>query len=89
MMEEARAILQAVPAADLAVQWDCAIEPIVLAGGWPDHVKGMLLNFHKRVPVLVDIIPPGVEAGIFATAIPDTGTSPNRSRSRYASSLPA
>ncbi len=57
-------IFAAIPHQDLAIQWDCAIEPVVIAGGMPDLVGGMRDHFLASVPALIDRVPARAEVGV-------------------------
>jgi hypothetical protein len=65
LLAELRRIAEAVPARELAVQWDVAVEVIALQGLWETYVKGDLFSaFGERIARVVDAIPEGVEAGV-------------------------
>ena len=58
-------ILAAVPAANLAVQWEAAVEFALLEGLFPSHLgDDMAGAIAQRLAGLVDLVPAGVEAGI-------------------------
>jgi hypothetical protein len=65
LLDEVARIAQVVPSAELAVQWDVAIEMIALQGVWETYVEGDLVaGFAERIARVVDAIPAGVEAGV-------------------------
>jgi hypothetical protein len=64
MQIELAELLAAIPHADLAIQWDCAFEPIVLAGGMPDLTGNMRGHFLRETPALIDRIPVDVPIGV-------------------------
>jgi hypothetical protein len=64
MQTELAELLAAIPHADLAIQWDCAFEPIVLAGGMPDLTGDMRGHFLRETPSLIDRIPVDVPVGV-------------------------
>ncbi len=65
LLAEVGRIAESVPAAELAVQWDVAIEMIALQGVWETYVKGNLVSgFAERIARVVDAIPTGVEVGV-------------------------
>ena len=77
---ELEAILAAIPAEKLAIQWEAAVEFALLEGIMPGHLgDDMLDGITGRLAGLVDLVPAGVEAAsICATAIPATSISASR-----------
>ena len=62
---ELEAILAAIPAEKLAIQWEAAVEFALLEGVMPGHLgDDMLDGITGRLAGLVDLVPAGVEAGI-------------------------
>ena len=63
--EELERILDAIPAAMLAIQWEAAVEFALLEGLFPGHLgDDMAGAIAQRLAGLVDLVPAGVEAGI-------------------------
>lgn len=58
------AIVKAIPADQLAIQWDVAHEIIAHDGGWEIHYDNILQGSVERLARLIGYIPEGVEAGI-------------------------
>lgn len=64
MLAEAAAVIAAIPADDLAIQWDIASEVIAAAGGPPVYYDNVIGATVERVCRLVNPIPETVEVGI-------------------------
>lgn len=58
------AIAAAIPADQLAIQWDVAHEIIAHDGGWKLHYDDILQGSVERLSRLIGYIPDGVDAGI-------------------------
>jgi hypothetical protein len=63
LLAEAREIIAAIPAADLAVQWDVAMEFAVLEGIRRVHFHPVFEGIIERIAPLRGIVPPAVEMG--------------------------
>jgi hypothetical protein len=63
LVAEARDIMDAIPAADLAVQWDVAMEFAVLEGLRRVHFAPVFEGIVARLKECSALIPPGVEMG--------------------------
>lgn len=73
LLRELEAIVAAIPADDLAVQWDVAVEfAIIESGGYEDAFGGAYTGWFEdawaelvaRLAALVDAVPAGVEVGV-------------------------
>ena len=63
MLEELDAVLDEIPAGELAIQWDTAVEFAVLEGILPSFVDDPERDILERLVRLGNHVPPGVELG--------------------------
>ena len=64
LMTEAREIIAAIPAEELALQWDVAVEFAVLEGLRRVHFQPVFEGVIERLLALAAIVPPAIEMGI-------------------------
>lgn len=64
MAAEVAQIVAAVPAEELAIQWDVAAEVIAAAGGPPVYYSAVLDGTVERVCRMIDLVPEPVQVGI-------------------------
>jgi hypothetical protein len=64
LLAELSEICRAVPAADLAIQWDVAVEMAIWEGVWPTFIKDLKKGIVERLARLCNAVPRGVELGI-------------------------
>lgn len=63
LLEELRQITAAIPASELAVQWDTAVEFGILEGVFPSHLDDPPKDILQRLLRLGDAVPSSVELG--------------------------
>ncbi|MEO0412449.1 MAG: hypothetical protein AAF221_11500 [Pseudomonadota bacterium] len=63
MLSELSAILSAIPHANLAIQWDTAVEFALLEGVMPTYIKDLEQGIKERLARLCAAVPDGVELG--------------------------
>lgn len=63
MLRELDEILKAIPAQDLAIQWDTAVEFGILEGAFPTYLNSPGADIEARLLRLGDAVPAGVELG--------------------------
>lgn len=64
MQRDVGRIVAAIPAAELAIQWDVCLEIVGCDGGYDLHYGDILANSVKRIARQADGIPEAVEVGI-------------------------
>ncbi|HWI21121.1 MAG TPA: hypothetical protein VNT22_00750 [Baekduia sp.] len=64
MLEDLRDICEAIPAADLAIQWDVSNEVGALEEIEPTHFDNILDGCAERLARMIDAVPAGVEVGL-------------------------
>jgi hypothetical protein len=65
LLDEMRAIADAIPHEELAIQWDAAVEFAMLEGFWATYVEGDLLaGLAERTARAIDAVPLDVEVGL-------------------------
>jgi hypothetical protein len=64
MQREVSRIVEAIPSAELSIQWDVCLEIVGCDGGYELHYDDILANSIRRIARQVDVIPDAVEVGI-------------------------
>jgi hypothetical protein len=64
MADELKAIEQAIPPGELAVQWDVCLELVGYDGGYELHLQNILMDSIERIARQIAMVPAGAEAGI-------------------------